>query len=251
MKDFNLVFRHFLKRAFRDPMSLIFFIGLPIGLILLNITIFGEVDQEYAEIDIAVQKAAMVAVLTLAFQFFSADILIYSIYDDIRGNVRWRLLATPVSETVFYAGAMASSFAFSLLQATLIIGGASLIFDLAWSNVYVLIAAVLLTSIISQLMAMVIAQFTNKRKIASGILQGLCFLFMILSGIMFIPLGNSAVATFVQSYGTPLSLAWGAILNSGMGENNMSQVLINLGVLGAMIVALVSALVVLLRRKCI
>jgi len=234
MSRFPLIFRHFLFRSFRDPMSMVFFILLPLGLIVLNVAINFAQMAEVGNTSTAVEATAMATLFMLAFQFFSSDILVYNVYDDIRGNVRWRLLAAPVPQQTFFIAAMVSSWVFNLFQAGIIIGVSSILFEMEWGYLWVMFAVVLLVSLIAQLIALLMTQLFKTRKVASGVLQGLCFLFMLLSGVLFVPLGDSAIATFVQQYGTPLGVAWHAIWNSGLVEYDMSQVFRNLIILGGM-----------------
>ena len=238
MSRFPLIFRHFLFRSFRDPMSMVFFILLPLGLIVLNLSINFAQMEEVGNVSTAVEATAIAAIFMLAFQFFSSDLLVYNVYDDIRGNVRWRLLAAPVPQHTFFVAAMAASWVFNLLQAAIIMGVSSIAFEMEWGYLWVMFVVVLLVSLIAQLIALLMTQLFKTRKVASGILQGLCFLFMLLSGILFVPLGDNAIATFVQQYGTPLGVAWNAIGNSGLVEYDMSEVVRSLIILGGMIVAL-------------
>ena len=241
MKQFPLIFRHFLFRSFRDPMSIIFFLLLPMGLIILNTVISFAQMEELGDGRVVEQATAMVTLFMLAFQFFSSDILIYNVYDDIRGTVRPRLLASPVAPQLFFFGAMASSWVFNLVQAALILGVSALFLDLSFGVIWVLLVTVLLVSMIAQLIALLLTQVAKTRKVASGVLQGLCFLFMLLSGVLFIPLGDSAVAQFVMQYGSPLGVAWHTLMYSGVIETDMNQVFLNLGILGGMVAVLLVA----------
>ena len=245
MKQFPLIFRHFLIRSFLDPITIIFLIILPLGIVILTSVINIAAGAQ----DIPMQVTAIATLFMISFQFASGDVLSYSIYDDIRGPVRWRLLATPVPPGTFFTGAFAASWVFNIVQGILIVGATALLFDTRWGNMFVFAVVLLLVSVISQLMALTIAHFAPTRKMASGIITAIVLFMMFSSGALFVPLGDSAFAVFLQSYGTPLALAWRAILFSGLAEDNMSQAMFNIGILGVIAAVLAGLVLILGRRK--
>jgi len=244
---FPIIFNHFLLRTFREPMAIFFTLLLPMGLIILNATI--TLNNADLVADPAIAVTGITVLFMLAFQFFSGEVLCYTIYDDIRGTVRWRLLATPVPQRTFFIGAVLASWVFSAVQGLLTIGITSLIFDMQWGNPVVLVATLLLISLISQLIVITISQFASTRRLCSGIMFGIGFLMMFLSNALFVNLGNSAVMVFFRTYGTPLALGQRAILLSGVFETDMSEVMISLGILVAIAVVLAGISLVLGRRR--
>ena len=276
------IFKHFLVRTFRDPMAFIFFLLMPIGLIVLNLTIMdgvvnisgaqtqpeygyeqvetNESNDDGVEIDMVVQATMMTAIFMLSFQFFSADILTYNVFDDLRGNAKWRLQAAPVPMRKFYVGAALSSWVFNLIQAAAILGVASIFYEVHWGSWPIVVGTILLTSIIAHLIVMLLLQFANSRKLASGVMQGLCFGFMALSGILFVPLGNSPIARFIQDFGTPLGQGINAIgyggagsiddaLGGAGGATDIGRALQFLGVMGAVAVVLLLAIIAIRTTK--
>jgi len=206
-------------------------------------------DMAGDAVDTSALATVIAAGFMVSFQFFSGEILIYHIYDDLReGPVRWRLMASPVPQRTFLMGASMASWMFNLLQGALVFTVAALIFDVQWGNPLVLIAVLLIISIMSQLVAALISQLAPKRKNATTVSMIFCFGMMLLSGFFFVPLGNSAIATFLQQHGTPLSLASRAILFAGPVLDDMSEAMFNIGVLAA-ITAVLAVLVFALGRR--
>jgi len=252
MKQFPIVLRHFLKRSFLDPMSVIFLILLPLGIVILNSVININIMETAGNAqNTAAEVTAIAALFAISFQLFSGDVLIYSVYDDLRGPVGQRLRATPVPPNTFFVGALLASWIFNIVQATFILGVTTLVFDTSWGSPFVLIAAILLVSVISQLMSLIISQFAPTRKAASGILTAIGLFMMFLSGALFVPLGNSAIAEFIRSYGGPLALAWRSILFSGVVEDNvdMNQAMFNIGILAIIAVVLAGFAIITGRRR--
>ncbi|MCL2401982.1 MAG: ABC transporter permease [Oscillospiraceae bacterium] len=255
MNRFSLIFWHYFKRTIRHPIVLVVYILLPMGLVVLNM--LGNIgmfelqggDVAAAADGVAATATLLAAMFMVSFQFFSGELLIESIYDDFtEGARRWRLLASPVPRRTFLSGTAMACWVFSIAQALVIFSVVGLLFDVHWGNPLVFLAVILIVSIMSQLIAALITQLAPKRKTATVSMNILCFAMMFLGGFLFIPLGDSAIATFVQQYGTPLSLAYRAILYAGPVFDDMSQALFNLGILVA-ITAVLTMLVLALGRR--
>lgn len=248
MGSLGIVFRNFFRRVLLQPGWLLPNIGLPLGLVVLNLAVgfnmMGDVDSGVR----AAQATAVAALFTIAFQFFSGEVLMSFIYSELRGPVSSRLFVSPVPKSVFLIGAVLASWVYNLVQAAAIFGISALVFDVRIGDPFVLVAVILIVSVMSQLLSAMISLIVSKRKTGVGIQMIMCFGFMFLSGALFIPLGNSAPAVFIQSYGTPLGLAWRAILYSGVTQENMRQSMINLGILTA-ITALLALIVFALNRS--
>jgi hypothetical protein len=80
---------------------------------------------------------------------------------------------------------------------------------------------------------------------------------MVLSGMMFIPLGDGVIGTFLRNYGTPLSLGTNAIVYAigdrlpgllarvGAESRGIEQAYINIGILAAatLVLGMITAIV--------
>ncbi|MCL2547299.1 MAG: ABC transporter permease [Oscillospiraceae bacterium] len=254
MSQFTLIFTHYLKRAFRHPVNLLIYIALPLGLAALNM--LGAVGMvELTEgADAVTETTAMATFLTMlfmvAFQFFSGEQLIYNIFDDLnQGDMRWRLAATPVPKRAFVNGIVAAGWTFNIIQGIVIVGVMALAFGIYWGNLLILVSVFLLVSVMSQLLAALIALLSKTRKTATIVSNIICFGMMLLSGTLFIPLGDSPVAEFVMQYSSPLPIAFRAILYTTPVLDNMNQAIINLGILVAVTVVLAGAVMAVGRRR--
>jgi len=255
MNQFPLIFSHYFKRNIKNTINLLVYIALPLALVLLNMLgLIGLFEMQGGDLaaaadGVAANATVLAAVFMVSFQFFSGELLLEDIFDELKtGPVRWRLFAAPVPQRTFLSGAAMASWLFGIVQALVIFGVVGLLFDVHWGNPLVFIAVILIVSIMSQLIAALITQLVSKRGTAVVVLNILCFAMMFLSGFLFIPLGNSPIATFIQQYGTPLSLGYRAILYAGPVFDDMSRALFNLGILGA-ITAVLAVLVFALGRR--
>ncbi|MCL2365722.1 MAG: ABC transporter permease [Oscillospiraceae bacterium] len=255
MNRVSTIFAHYFKRSVRHPINLLVYIGLPLALVVLNM--LGNIgmfelqggDLAAAEAGITATATFIAAMFMVSFQFFSGELLIYNLYDDLKeGSVRWRLAATPIPRRAFISGAVMASWIFNLAQAFVLFGVSALVFNVHFGNPLMFVSIILLVSIISQLFAAFISQIAPKRKAATVAFNILCFGMMFLSGMLFIPLGNSPIATFIQQQGTPLALGFRAILYAGPVFDDMSRALLNLGILGIIALVLATLVFVLGRR---
>ncbi|MCL2562688.1 MAG: ABC transporter permease [Oscillospiraceae bacterium] len=255
MSRFPLIFTHYFKRAIRHPLNLLIYIALPLALVVLNMLgNIGMFELQGGDVaaagDVVAANATFLAVMFMvSFQFFSGELLLENMYNDFKeGSVRWRLSASPVPQRTFILGVALSSWVFNIAQAAVIFGVSAIAFDVRWGNPFVFAAVILLVSILSQLIAAFITQIAPKRRTASVAINITCFGMMLLSGMLFVPLGDSAIATFLQEYGTPLALGYRAILYAGPVFDDMNQALFNLGILAA-ITAVFAVLVFALGRR--
>ncbi|MCL2391126.1 MAG: ABC transporter permease [Oscillospiraceae bacterium] len=252
MSRLPLIFKHYFRRNFSDPSGIIFFLLLPVGLIVLNmvgaigfVNLAGESDS----VDLAATATLLAAMFMVSFQFFSGDFIIHNIYNDLRGPISSRLYATPVTQRTFVIGCSLACWIFNVVQAVAIFTVASIFFDVYWGNPLIFIAVVLLTSIMCQLIGALIALTVSTRKVASGIMGGLGFFMMFLSGMLFVSFGDGPVATFITSYATPISLGYRAILFAGPILDDMSSAIFNVGILAALTVVLGGIVYLLGRRR--
>jgi len=252
MNRFPLIFNHYLKRNLADPMSIVFYFLMPIGLIVLNmlgsIGLF-QLSGDYDSANLTATATFLAVIFMVSFQFFSGELIIHNIYGELRGPVSSRLFVSPVPQRTFIMGCAVSCWVFNIIQALVIFIVTAIFFDVYWGNPLVFIAVLLLISIMSQLIGALISILVPTRKVASGILNGLAFLMMFLSGMLFISFGDSPIATFITSYATPLALGFRAILFAGPVFDDMSRAMFNLGILTVITVVLGFIVFVLGRRR--
>ncbi|MCL2212727.1 MAG: ABC transporter permease [Oscillospiraceae bacterium] len=281
MTAFFTVFKFYLKRSLRDPMTIGFFFVLPLAMILLmtqlDFTAFNtpaeyddyqysqyedsqneEQDESpFAHLDeeeiTVINNSFFIIVFGISFMFFANEQLTYLIFDDIKGEMRWRQLAAPVTKGTFYVASTLVTWIVILIQAVVVMGIPSLILDVYFGSPLIFFAAVFLVSLVSPLVALIISQVAKTRKMGSAISQILAFVFMFLAGVFMVPLGDSALARFATNYGTPLSLALTAIQYGGLSVVDeftcMSTAWQRIGILAGVVVVLAALFAVIFNLK--
>ncbi|MCL2864351.1 MAG: ABC transporter permease [Lachnospiraceae bacterium] len=257
MSNLGLIFKHYFKREATSLVNIGVLLALPMAFIALNlmgnIGMFDLIGEQVGAdltntFEFTATTTAITILFMVSFQFFAGELILRAINEDLRGEVRWRLFATPNQGKSFLIGAAASSWVFNLIQGILIFGLSALVFDVYWGNMLVVIPLFLLVSISSQLIASLIAILAPKRA-AFGIHTGMCFLMMFLSGWLFVDFGDGPVARFIMYYVTPLGLGARGILYAGPVGDDMRQALFHLGILAAMTVILAFLVLILGRRQ--
>jgi len=260
---FALIFRHYFIRNCRDIISLLVYGILPIGIITVNYFIINNlyyIDEAtlatspFTYVDEATLAASATSISTfilMAFQFFCGDVLVYNLNSDFRSPMRWRLYSSPVTNRTFILAIITSSWIYSIIYGVIIIIFSTLIFNVYWGNLVILFSVFLIISVIAQFTGILICLLTKTQKVGSTIMQIICFGMMILSGGFFIPLGDSEFARFLTTYGTPVSLAYTAVLNAHPYLDNINQSIFNLGILAVIALVMVAIVLVLGRRRAI
>ncbi|MCL2592650.1 MAG: ABC transporter permease [Defluviitaleaceae bacterium] len=245
MNNFLVIFKHYTKRSWMDIIGPLMFTLMPLGIIIFNIV----ASEENMENGYNLAATGASAVMLIAFQFFCGQILLHYFMKDFRGDMRFRLQAAPVSGTSFIVGAVLASWVFSVIQGLIIIIVTALFFNVYWGNPLITALIFLIVSIMSQLLAALTALLSNKYSTATAISFIYCFGFMILSGVMIGSLGDNALMNFLETRGTPLSLAWRGIHYSGFILDDMNQAWINISILAIMTVVLAVAVFIVAKRR--
>ena len=221
MNRFFLVFKHYFMRTLKDKMGLLTQIALPLAIMSVMILINDHAlaDSNMYSVVNGYNMMHSINVITnlLFFQLFGGMWLLTYLYEDLKESRKFRLLAAPVDKKIFPLAAMLGSFLVSLIQATILIIGTSLLFNVYWGSIPVLIISVMLIALFSQLIFLLIFVFTKTLSQGNGIGFPVIFGIGALSG-MFFPLADIIgvkAAEFLFNWGTPLSLARRIIAESG------------------------------------
>ena len=224
MNRFFTIAWHYIKRISKDPKELVILLVIPIGLIIINSLIAGDLTgANFAEETgiyfggYNVIASFMAPAFLLSFQFFNSMFMFHLLYSDLRGGMRWRLLAAPCPVSTFFFPAFFASWLVSYALGVAYIIVTALVLNVYWGNLFVLAAVLALISLIATIVAVLIFLFTNKLSKASTVGYIVAFGLMVLSGNM-IPLqllGDNAVINFLITHGTPLSIGQVAIISSG------------------------------------
>jgi ABC-2 type transport system permease protein len=259
MNNFGMILGHYLKRFIRDWKEVLLLLVIPIGLIILyslfDADFFGVPEGFMPGYNI--QATFTLPPLMLGFQFFSGSIMLTYLYPDIRGSMNWRLRAAPLSILSFVVPAFVANWLFAMLLGAIVVAVSVLFLNAYIGSFFILAVVLLLTSMIATLLYMIIFLLVKKSGVANALIYILSFGQFILSGFLFIPLGDNAVSRFLMTYGTPLSLGNRAITYSGslreiflMGmPMRERQDIFNIGILAAIVLVLAIVMLVVGRKK--
>ena len=251
MNNFFMIMRCYVSRLCRDVKEVALLTVIPIGLTIIN----GLFEAPIVLYDYNVLTSINMPSLLLAFQFFNMGIMLYFLYKDFRGDMRWRLRAAPVSLFSFILPAFVANWIFSIMLGIVIILISVLFLNAYLGNLLVFAAVLLIVSLMATFLSMLIFLFTRTYRAANGLVYVISFGLMILSGFM-VPVGDSAVMRFFATSGTPLSLGQRAIIYSGAindvlpaGGRGMEQSLINIGILAAVTLVIAVVTIITARRR--
>ena len=253
MHHFLLAFIAALRRSVPALPLMSMLLIIPIGLIGLNSAIGDPIIVDGYNLGASFNLPAFV----LSFQFFNMAIVMSYLYEDFRSDRRWRLRATPHSLMSFVIPTFMAGWFISILFGLVTTIVAAIAFNAYLGNLLVFASVFLLISLMATLVGMLLFLLVKKFSAANTAVYIISFGLMILSGYM-IPLGNSTLAEFLQTSGTPLALGTRAIGYSGkfndfdpaiFAGSGMDQALINIAILAAITAVLALAAFVIAKRK--
>lgn len=253
-----LIFKHYLRRALKEPIGFAVGTGLPTVLILIiSFVMMKQVPDEdmYMWNGYNVIATPIAVLFMTGFQFFGGNVLLDYIYEDFRGDRRWRMLSMPVKTMDYVVGILMASCFFGMIQGGLIIGVSTMVLDVYWGNPFILVGTLFACSALAQLLYMLLFLLIPKKGTIEIITQVVIQVMIFSSGLIStfevdLEQGNTVVkeAAFEQ-YGTPISLARNAILDSGFIGGNMDNALLSLGLLYGVLAIFIIAVVVCGKRK--
>jgi len=250
-----MIFRHYVRRAALDPIGLLMLLAFPIGLIILNYIVMnnpyllenlplGDGGEDFVP-DIT---GAAIAIM-LMFQFFGGSYMNDWIYEDFRSDRRWRLFSAPISQNGIIFSALIASWIVSILQGSIIMVVSGIFLGANWGNIWMPVLTVLIVSAMSQFMYILIALLTSKKKTTEAIASVIIFAMMIAGGFFFNLGVENSFIDFIEGLYTPLTLAVGAIANSGAIVSDISRAMRDVGILSAVLVVLATVTAFVGRRR--
>ncbi|MCL2501486.1 MAG: hypothetical protein FWE90_14285 [Defluviitaleaceae bacterium] len=254
-----MIVRHYFKRTAMDPIGVGAYIVFPLVLVTLMVVTSNYLVEGYSHLINGrnLNHSFNIIVNMLIFQLMGSLIVIDYLFEDLRGDMRWRLLATPKPIVSFAFANMVASIAFSFISGGLLILSGAFVFNAYLHNVWVLIAVLVLMATLSQLAGVLFFMLCKKRATANTLGVVFCWGNALLSGLIF-NIGFGEQLSRLGRLFTPFGWAWRAIMFSGgaagMGgniveEGGMRDSLLNLGYLAGFCVALAVIILLLGRRK--
>lgn len=187
MSTFGAIFMHYTQRPFKNMINYLILLGIPLGIIILNLAAATGNLPEYVNIGEIPTFVFIVVMMTLCFQFFSGEFLHEFLNYDLRSELKWRLLASPVARSTYVFAMAGAGFVTTIMQGLLIFVvmifgfGVKLGSPLIWLPVLVVIA------IMSQLVSVLVVLFTTTKKATAAMSMTIGFAIMATGGVLFIP----------------------------------------------------------------
>ena len=248
MNTFAPIFMHYVKRPLRATVNYLILIGIPLGIIMLNVVAITGGLPEGATLADVPGFVGTVAVMTLCFQFFSGEILHEFLNFDLRSELKWRLLAAPVSKATYIFAMASAAFVTTILQGFLIFALMVLVFGIQLGSPLIWLPVLVITAVMSQLVSVLVVLFTKTKKQAASVSMVVGFAIMATAGGLPIP---RAIFPDVLFYNNPVIIGTRAMLynvdHPWAGDNPWA----NIGMLAIMTAVLAVAIVIVSRRKAI
>lgn len=213
-------------RMLRGYLGLAILIGLPIAVIsVIGLVARGAVDSP---LGIPVMDMAALTNI-LAFQLFGGNYTLEFIKEDLYSARKWRMYSLPYPAHIHAYSILLSSTIFSALQGFIIVLFTRWVYDVQWGNLGLVFLALLVLSVVTQLVYSVIALGINNGKLAERLGEVYGLGSIVLAGVWF-PMPQAGFFQFLTTYGNPLSLAQNIMLVLMTG-NNLGRGLISLAIL--------------------
>jgi len=242
MNKFGLIFKHYFKRLMKDPLALGIQLGIPLVIILFMMNI--DADTPF----LGEVWATIASSFIIGFATFGGQWAMGHIYDDIKVDRRFRLLATPVNEGTFRSAAMLASMIISFTNSVIIILVTTITRPVIWGNLPILIVAVILIILLSHSFCYFITVVVKTYKVANALTNFILMGLAIIGGGIVVGIQNIVnidAFTFIHDFVTPVSMGRQIIANGGMGVTSLvggpgdvvvghtdwSQVLLYVGIL--------------------
>ena len=248
MRQFLIILRNYLFRFSKEPLGLMVYLALPLGIILVNVLIFSANADAIIVDGYDVAASQISTIMMVMFQFFGSGYIIDAIYSDFRSDMRWRLYSTPASQNKFFFTAAAASWILTALQGFIIVGITTLFFNAYWGHPGIMILTVVLLSAVSQVISVILTLLTDKKRTTEAISMIIIFGMNIVGGMFMIQIPGEAGEFLARLY-LPMRLGFNAIIHSGFMGSGVSQSLYYLGILAIWFVLLAVFAVIIGRRR--
>ncbi|MCL2571413.1 MAG: ABC transporter permease [Defluviitaleaceae bacterium] len=246
-----MVIRHYFKRIFTQPINLLVLLALPVGILILNLSILNAVPPpdtpSIFENPASIDAGFVSMIIIIMFAFFGASVVYDYLFEDIRGERRWRLLAAPQTVGKYVFANVLGSTVFSLVSSVLIYGVGILMYDAYVPNLWVVAGTIFLFTVFAQLLGMFLLLVCPKKGTAEAALQGIVWSLTILTGNMFGGLNLGRVGNFIFQRATPNALAMDTFIR--YITDDMVLVRNNMLALGGYIVVMAIVVAIVARRR--
>lgn len=244
-----LVTRFSILRNLRQPATTIVMLGIPLVLVPIMGAVFSRIGNWHAYLDGTPDPLAFFAIgMVVMFQLFGGRLSMEATRELLLSEKKWRIYSAPCAPAIQAAGILVASTIVSLLQGSLLVIFTWAALGVHWGSPIVVFVVLLGTSLVSQLVHVVILLLV--RSYGAAVTLGWAFAWgsAALGGLIFPVPQDRPFWHFMASYGTPYSLAQTALATSA-GGGARSEAAVYIGLLFALSAFLTCVLVLLGRRK--
>ncbi|GAB2571709.1 ABC transporter permease [Gracilibacillus alcaliphilus] len=234
-----------LRRMLRGYIGFVILILLPLAIITVNgFAIGDEFVDEYGRTGMEMISIGIIIGFQLVGGFYTME----TIKGDLFSENRWRLRSLPYPIYIHAISIVISSVLFNILNGTIMVLFTYWVYGVNWGNIGWAVLVLMFVSIVSQLVFLIAVTVIKKYKIAELIGYAYLFLFMILSGYLFIPIPDIVLIDWINRYINPLTLGETAIIYRMQGLET-SEMYLSMGMLIVLSIILTVLIVLLGRRR--
>ena len=229
-------------RMIRNYITLLLLLVVPIIILTIFHFILSGAVTDTGEPYI--NETALTMVMT--FQLFGGSLVMYLIHNDLFAANRMRMNALPFNQTMYAFSIMLCGTVFSIMLGVLLMAFSQFILGVVWKNWLWTIYLIFLMSLLSSVVCLLFTLSVKSYKLAERLSEIYGVGFVVLAGLFF-PMPQNAFFEFMGSYGNPLALSIGAIVE--MNRANAGEAWLHANMLGAATVVLFLVMLAVGRRR--
>lgn len=234
--------RFTMLRLLRNYIVLLLLLAMPIMLL----TIFSFVMSGMTAEDGSSYFDETALTMVLVFQLFGGSTVMYFINNDLFTVNRMRMYVAPFNKTMYAFSIMMCGSLFSVLLGIALMAYAQFVLGTAWSNWGWMIYLISLMSVLSSIVCVILVCIVKNYKLAERLSELYGVGFVVLAGLFF-PLPKNGLFEFLGSYGNPLALSAGAVIQRSRG--NIGEAWLQANLLLAATIVLFIVMVVAGRKR--
>jgi len=194
------VFKHYLKRASRDPLGMFIFLVFPLVLVTIFVLINQNEAQQVFWVD-GFDPVAMINTLANIFLFalIGGTYSIDYIFSDFKSDRHFRLFSTPMSRTKFIFSMAVASSVIILVQLSVVLVVSYVAFNVYWGNWFIVVPTMFIVILMGQFIGIIVSYFIKKKGTAEAVMVGISWGVGILSG-MLINVEIPVIGNFIANY---------------------------------------------------
>ncbi|QQK78967.1 ABC transporter permease [Salicibibacter cibi] len=227
-------------RLMRAWVVLLLLFAVPLVLITLLSVVMGDAQE-----DGMLLRDEINVMMVLAFQLFGGSVTMNYIHEDFFTERRYRIQSLPLNTSVYGFTIMLVGTLYSIVLGTILVGYATLAWNVDWGNIAWSILIIALMATLSSIVCLIFTFSVKKFNIAERLSEVYGVGAILLAGLIF-PMPDHALINWVNEYINPIMLAYEAI--DAYRNANLGDAWMNAGLLVGLIV-ITFAIMLLIGRK--